>query len=132
MPHCTPQKQQWVLTVLSASAAAPHPPAGVSLRWGPYCSIRDSSVTGSLAMAFHHQGLGDPEPLPFALGTQVQVELEAVVREDAFEIRKVHRSREALAAAAAAGGRRGLVVAAVEDHREVERPLDDVEQLPER
>src|SRR6185436_6336763 len=113
MPHCTPQKQQWVLTTLSASAAAPHPPAGVSLRWGPYSAISDSSVTGNLAMTLHHRRLGDSEPLPLAGRAQIQVELESVLRQDALQVGDVHRARESLAAPTAAGLRSRLVVAAV-------------------
>src|SRR6516225_9104514 len=92
MPHCTPQKQQWVLTVLSASAAAPQPPAGVSLRCGPYCAISASSVTGSLATParlLHHAGLGEAQPPALARRAQIDLQADAGHLQDFLQVRQV-------------------------------------------
>src|SRR6266536_6118593 len=50
MPHCWPQKQQWVLTSFSGASCC-HPPGGTYWRCGPYRSASDSSDCGGLAMA---------------------------------------------------------------------------------
>src|SRR5919108_4791748 len=50
IPHCTPQKQQCVLTRRSASPRPCHPPGGVSWRWGPYCAVSCTSVCGGVVI----------------------------------------------------------------------------------
>src|SRR6185295_639839 len=133
MPHCTPQKQQCVLTSLSASAAAPQPPGGVSARCGPYCSINCSTVCGSLAMAhrlFDHPGLRQAQAAALAARAEREVEVEADARHRLLQVLDVHHPGEALAAATADGRLLG-VLRAVEDHGEVHRPLEDVEELAE-
>src|SRR5947209_19731093 len=50
MPHCTPQKQQWVLTSRSGVPRPCQPPGGVSWRWGPYCAISCAVVCGRVVM----------------------------------------------------------------------------------
>src|SRR5579859_1650533 len=50
MPHCCPQKQQWVLTMRSGSTSAFHPCAGIRFSVGPNCDTNSGIVTGGLAI----------------------------------------------------------------------------------
>src|SRR6266545_5578515 len=54
MPHCCPQKQQWVLTRRSAgcSDSSSQPPGGTWDGWGPYCAASASGDRGGLATGF--------------------------------------------------------------------------------
>src|SRR6476661_1037663 len=50
MPHCCPQKQQWVLTIRSGSTSAFHPWAGIRFSVGPNWDTNSGIVTGGLAI----------------------------------------------------------------------------------
>src|SRR6478736_5780540 len=50
MPHCCPQKQQWVLTIRSGSTSAFHPWAGIRFSVGPNWDTNSRIVTGGLAI----------------------------------------------------------------------------------
>src|SRR6476619_970599 len=50
MPHCCPQKQQWVLTIRSGSTSAFHPLAGIRFSVGPNWDTNLGIVTGGLAI----------------------------------------------------------------------------------
>src|SRR5262245_32416128 len=52
MPHCWPQKQQWVFTSFSPLrfAESTQPPGGTYLSVGPYCRLKVSTGCGGLAM----------------------------------------------------------------------------------
>ena len=50
MPHCWPQKQQWVLTSLSGSTLVDSRSPVIADRCGPNCSMIFSSSTGIVAM----------------------------------------------------------------------------------
>src|SRR5436190_6876819 len=160
MPHCTPQKQQWVFTSLSASPAAPQPPAGVSLRCGPYWAISASSVTGILATACsriakerlpllpslggpprigirdrqfaHDARMGQAQSPTLASRAEIDLQPDAGLSQDVLQVRQVRGRGEAFPAAAAAGLRNRLAVPAMKDHGKVERPLEDVEELSKR
>src|SRR5476651_2528212 len=118
IPHCTPQKQQWVLTSLSGSAAAIQPPAGCDTACGPYRSISASRDPGVLAILhpLDQAGLGPVQLLPLAGGTDVDVQVQARCDQGLLQVGDVHRSGEPGVAASADRGSGGLVVVVVEDY----------------
>src|ERR1041384_3815958 len=50
MPHCWPQKQQWVSTIRSGSTSAFQPVAGIRFRVGPNWATNSGISTGGLAI----------------------------------------------------------------------------------
>src|SRR4051812_41274825 len=103
MPHWSPQKQQWVLTSLSGSPAAPQPPDGSAAACGPYRSMSASSGSGGLAMPhpLDRPGLGAAQLLALAGGADVDLQVQAALGEGLPEVGDVHRPGVSGAAAAA-------------------------------
>src|SRR5262245_16022165 len=107
MPHCWPQKQQWVLTSRSGGCvrSSPQPPGGVKARCGP----KRSWVSGGLATCGLLQAqLGARQGLPLAGRAEVLPAprrgrgiVEAELPEHLLQVVDVQARGEALAAARA-------------------------------
>src|SRR5664280_3788960 len=50
MPHCCPQKQQWVFTSFSSAPVCSQPPEGTRFKVGPNCFTRSGRSVGSFAI----------------------------------------------------------------------------------
>src|SRR5204863_7207934 len=109
MPHCCPQKQQWVLTSLSAGCrdSSRQPPGGTKFRCGPYRSISASTGMGGLAMCVLLQTqlrgcdrlalARGAELLPMAGRPRDRV-VKIQLRENNLQVLNVHARREPLSA----------------------------------
>src|SRR5690349_21550715 len=105
MPHCWPQKQQWVWTRRSGACvrSSPQPPGGVNDGCGPKRSTSAASGSGGLATrAPLDLELGGGERRPLAGRTEIlprlafrRLVIEAELAEDEGEILRVEARGEA-------------------------------------
>src|SRR5438552_11735407 len=109
MPHCWPQKQQWVFTRRSAGLrdSSCQPPGGIYAGCGPNCSVSTFSETGALATGFLFQAeLRERQRLALARWAQflprgicsLQPVVETNLWKHFFQIVDVHPGGEPLAA----------------------------------
>src|SRR5262249_47053395 len=148
MPHCWPQKQQWVLTSRSGSADVSSRSPDWYARSGPNFASSSGVAGGSVArraalgrFRFPGRVLGEGEHLPparraDALVVPALLAWHLVVipqlRLDLNQVLHVGGCGERLVAARAPGRRLLRADVAVELDRELGRPLEDVEELAER
>src|SRR6476646_5821227 len=76
MPHCWPQKQQCVCTILSGSTPVSARIPSMRLRCGPHALARASSDLGSVAIAFPEPSLRDGEHRAAARGADALIVID--------------------------------------------------------
>src|ERR1044071_6595238 len=138
MPHCWPQRQQCVGTILSGTAPVSARSPSIRLRCGPQTFARTSSDLGSVAMAFPEPPLRDGDHRAPAGGADALIVVgpEFVsIAELSFDLDQVLdlQQRRVLRVAARALRhpflRRHVFV---EADAELRGALEDVEELPAR
>src|SRR5262249_17942113 len=154
IPHCWPQKQQWVLTSFSGSTLVESRMPVISERCGPNCRVMFRSSTGGVAMGCSirfrrtlvqsfppHRPLRQAKQCAAALGADLLIMLDAwpihlVTESELFlddsQIANHHRRCEWLTASLALRLLRSFARILVETHAELCRPLEEMEELAER
>src|SRR6185312_2023638 len=141
MPHCWPQKQQWVLTSFSGSSLVV--PRTLAERCGPKARMISSSSTGIVAMSgalrparalrqAEDGAAASRADLLVVAGAARELVAEAEVMLDGDEVADHRRGRVGGVAAGTArllAARAGVLV---EADAELRRTLEDVEELAER
>ena len=142
MPHCCPQKQQWVLTTRSTSSPASQPPgrrlvevrtvAGDQLLLGDRRAGHQPKPSDPRRLG--EGDLGPPAARAGVLVVAAVVErvVEADLGQHGLEVGDLLGAGERLAATPAHRRRAVGVGPLVVGDAEVARPLEDVEQLAER
>src|SRR6185369_3560684 len=141
MPHCCPQKQQWVFTNFSAGwmDSSCHPPGGTYCKCGPNCSFSASADAGGLAICLLlHCQLRERDQLSFAGGTQIlpvpagRGVIKSDLRQNTFEVIGMHARCVTLAAACANCSFTLGSNTLVKLDTKLRRTLKDVKELPKR